>query len=249
MNRRIIPCLTWSGGDIVKTRQFAAPSYVGDLFNLVRIFSEKEADELLFLDIDAHRERRGPDINLIDNVTSGCTVPLTYGGGISTVKQIADVIYRGVEKVIISSAAHADLNFVREAVNEFGSSTITVCIDYSAGVLPARSKKSRLVLSPAQAAEFALKVQSSGAGEIIFHAADREGVHNGYDVSFLAQVAATLSVPVVALGGGCGIKDMTELFAASTVSAAAAGYDMIYYGPHKAVLPSYNKVLAPMQTA
>lgn len=243
MDRRIIPCLTWSKGNIVKTTGFSAPAYVGDIYNLVRIYSEKQVDELILLDIDATREGRGPNLDLVTDVAASCTAPLTYGGGIHSLAQISEIIYRGVEKVIIGAAAHSHPEFVQQAVNTFGSSTITVCIDYSYNILSMlrRRQKGRVVLSASAVIPYAQKMAEYGAGEIIIHCTDRDGTQRGYDTPLLGKVAEAVHVPVVGLGGAKDISDFIRLFRETKVSAAAAGSAMIYYGPYKAVLPSYSK--------
>lgn len=243
MNRRIIPCLTWSGGDIVKTTRFSTPEYIGDACNLVRIFSEKNVDELIFLDIDASREGRGPDLKLVADVAACCTVPLTYGGGLTSIEQISQVLYQGVEKVIIGQAAYENTDFVREAVAAFGSSTITICINYGdAGVFP--SKK---LYDAGNIAAAAFKLIAAGAGELILHDMELDGTGRGYNLPLLRNIVTRLPIPVVALGGAGGVDDIATLFRETGVSAAAAGYSMVYIGPCRAVLPSYPELPAALR--
>lgn len=247
MNRRILPCLTWRDGDVVKTTRFGDAAYVGDACNLVRIFSEKEVDELLFLDIGASAGNRGPDMQLVTDIAATCRVPLSYGGGISTIEEIRKVLYAGVEKVVIGTAARRQPDFLRRAVDTFGSSTITVCIDYSGTAFPAMA--ARGVLPPAAALEAALAAEASGAGEILLHDAWRDGSGGGYDLELLGEAATRLRIPVVALGGAADAGDIAALFRETGVSAAAAGRMMVFIGPHKAVLPSYvnsASITAPM---
>lgn len=228
----------------MKTTGFGRGSYVGDPYNLIRIFSEKEADEILFLDIDATREGRGPNLQLVDDIASLCTAPLCYGGGIRSIEHISEVLRRGVEKVVIGTAARSVTNpyFLEEAVAAFGSSTISVCIDYSH-----RAVRPRRVQSAAGATASALGAQQSGAGEIILHCADRDGMATGYDTDFLKDLSAQLTTPVVALGGARDASDIEDIFTQTCVSAAASGHGMVYLGPHGAVLPSYPEVDAAIR--
>lgn len=240
---RVIPCLLWKDGGLVKTVKFKSPNYIGDAINAIRIFNEKEVDELMVLDIEASLKGKKPNIELIRQIASECFMPLCYGGGISTIEDIKSVLSLGVEKVAINSKAVEDPKFIREAAQTYGSSTIVACIDYKKsfwGRLQV-TKKSGTVHSKFNPLEFAQLMEEMGAGEIVMSAIDRDGTMNGYDYDLLMKVTENVTIPVIAMGGAGKTSHFSAAVEKSHVSAVAAGSLFVYQGPHRAVLISYPK--------
>jgi imidazole glycerol-phosphate synthase subunit HisF len=241
LNVRIIPCLLWQNDALVKTVKFDNPKYVGDAINAIRIFNEKEVDELIFLDIDATIKNRKPDIALIKRIASECFMPLCYGGGIQTIQDIKEVVAAGVEKVSLNSVAVQDPGFVRIASQAFGSSTIVVCIDYKKTFLGKQvvtyaggRNKSRYTPM-----EFALLMEEMGAGEIVLNSIDRDGMMTGYDIEMLSRITEKVTIPIIALGGAGSLEHFESAISKGKASAVAAGSLFVFHGKHKAVLINY----------
>src|SRR5256885_2124302 len=239
---RIIPVLLVKGGGLVKTVRFGSPKYVGDPINAVRIFNEKEVDELIVLDIDATAQNRAPNYNLIRNLAAECRMPLCYGGGVKTVEQIQSIVSLGVEKVAISSAAIHDPKLVSDAAERVGSQSIVVVMDVKkSGVdgnyeLRSHNGSKGTGLGPL---EFASKIERLGAGEVVINAIDRDGVMNGYDLDLVTQVRDAISLPLTVLGGAGSLKDVAGLIRAFGIIGAAAGSLFVFKGVYRAVLISY----------
>ena len=222
---------------VVKTVGFGPRTYLGDPFNIIRLFNEKEVDEICVLDIDAAADGRPPDLDFIAALASECFMPLAYGGGLSSADQARALARHGVEKVVLRSQAGPGL--IRSIADEIGSQAVVGCIDYRmtgdgtrAMVRPPGLGDSDGVLDIARA------MVEAGAGEIILQSADLDGARTGMDLATLAAVAPALPVPVIALGGA---GDVGHLMAAVTAGAAAAasGSAFSFIGRLRAVLISY----------
>jgi imidazole glycerol-phosphate synthase subunit HisF len=239
---RIIPCLLIHKGGLVKTVQFGAPKYVGDPLNAVRIFNEKEVDELMVIDIDATRTGRAPDEDVIASLAAECRMPLAYGGGVKTVEQIERLIGLGVEKVAISSAAVSNSDLIPKAAERVGSQSIVGVMDVKAGGLLRKSEvvthngTKRTGLSPL---EFARKLQQLGVGEIVVNSVDRDGMMQGYDMALVDSIRAATDVPLTILGGAGTLDDIGQLVARHPVIGAAAGSLFVFKGRFRAVLINY----------
>jgi imidazole glycerol-phosphate synthase subunit HisF len=240
LKTRVIPALLFKDQGLVKTVHFRKPSYVGDPINAIKIFNDKEVDELVVLDITASIEGRGPSFELIEEIASECFMPLGYGGGIRSVEDIRRILATGVEKVILNAAALADPALVEAAARAAGSQSIVVSIDakkkllggyevWAAGATRATGR---------DPAEFAREMQSRGAGEILITSIDRDGTQKGFDLELVRRVAAAVSVPVVACGGAGTLAHLREAVDAGA-SAVAAGSMFVYVGKHRAVLINY----------
>lgn len=241
---RIIPVLLLEQGRLVKTVKFSKPSYVGDLINSVRIFNEKEVDELAILDIGASKRGQGPNFDLIKDVTNECFMPLAYGGGITEAAQVRRLVEMGVEKVIINSAAMARPALVSEAAKEVGSQSVVVSIDVKKaffGSYQARAVSGSRKVSATSLRALVERFVAAGAGEILLNNIDRDGTLLGYDHALLKQVSAAASVPVISCGGAADVADLGRAVAQSGASACAAGALFTYRGQHRAVLLSYPK--------
>jgi cyclase len=238
--KRIIPVLLLKNGGLYKTVQFKDPRYVGDPANAVKIFNEKEVDELIFLDITATKEKREPDYDLIYHIATECFMPFCYGGGIRNIEQIRKIISLGVEKVVINSSAIEDMDFIREAVKEFASSTIVVAIDVKKDLFGSYrifgvsgTKKADLKLD-----SYVKLLEESGVGEIFLNSIDRDGVMGGFDLKLIEQVSKNVTIPVIACGGGGSVEDLRSALQHGA-SSVAAGSFFVFKGKHRAVLINY----------
>lgn len=239
IGRRVIPCLLIREGGLYKTIRFSDPQYVGDPVNVVRIFNDKEVDEILVLDIGATRSGR-IDFSLIEDFASECFMPLCYGGGIRSMDEARRLFALGVEKISLNTAAVETPQLVKEIADTFGSQSVAVSIDvkrtrFRGTSVVIRNGTSRTSLSPVDHAQ---AVEALGAGEILLTSVDREGTRNGYDLELIREVAAAVDIPVVAHGGAGDISDLADAFGAGA-SAVAAGTLFVLQGPHRAVLISY----------
>jgi imidazole glycerol-phosphate synthase subunit HisF len=247
MNRyRIIPVLLYSNGGLVKTKQFKNPRYVGDPINAIKIFNDKEVDELILLDIDATKNKKGPNYNLVNDVAKECFMPFSYGGGITKLEEIKILLKSGAEKIVINSASLMDEALIQNAANQFGNQSIVVCLDIKKNWLGkyfvyTHKGEKNSGLSPV---EFAKKMEALGAGELILQFIDRDGTYRGYNLELLKELSQAVSIPVVACGGARKIEDFSAAIE-SGASAVAAGSMFVFYGPLKSVLINYpsNKEL------
>jgi cyclase len=243
LQHRVIPCLLLSNGGLVKTRKFKNPVYIGDPINAIRIFNDKEVDELVLLDIKASLEKRGPNFDLLSEIASECFMPFAYGGGITSIDQIRTLLRLGIEKVILNTALNKDPGFVRKAVETFGSQAITASIDVRCKLFGRRevmtlSGTEATGLDPVEAARRAV---SLGVGEILLTSIDMEGSMAGYDIDLLAKVSQSVDIPVIASGGASNLQDFVAAVRHGRVSAVAAGSMFVFHGPHRAVLITYPK--------
>lgn len=244
LRSRIIPCLLMHDGGLVKTRQFKDPKYVGDPLNAVKIFNEKEVDELMFLDIDASALRRAPNLALLRSLAVESRMPLCYGGGISSAEQAAQIIALGFEKVSISASALARPTLIREMAEAVGGQSVVVTLDVrkskllgSYTVYTHNGQEKRRV----NLLEFCHQAAELGAGEIVINSIDRDGEMAGYDLDLARKVRATVSTPLSVLGGAGSMDHMQELIDAVGVVGAAAGSLFVFKGTYRAVLINYAR--------
>lgn len=241
---RIIPCLLLHKGGLVKTQGFKDPKYVGDPINAVRIFNEKEADELMVLDIDATVNNVVPDFDLIAKLAAECRMPLCYGGGVTNAEQVARIIDMGVEKVAVSAAAIFDPSILVQMADTVGRQSLTVVIDvrkrtglFEKGyeVCTHNAKVSHQV----DPVKLACQLQDAGAGEIVVNSIDRDGQMQGYDLDLALQFKQVLKVPVTFLGGAGSIEHLSDLVSSLGVVGVAAGSLFVFKGKYRAVLINY----------
>ncbi|RYY40078.1 MAG: imidazole glycerol phosphate synthase subunit HisF [Chitinophagaceae bacterium] len=237
---RVIPVLLIQGGGLVKSVRFKNHRYVGDPINAVRIFNDKEADEICILDISATREGRGPDIARVANIVSEAFMPVAYGGGISTMAQAEQLFYNGVEKVVLNRAAIQQPSLITEVAQRYGNQAVVVSIDYKSGLLGRKQAYTRNGSEKAGVTpiELARRAEELGAGEILLNSIDRDGTYGGYDLETLAAVSKAVRIPVIACGGASGPDDFSKAIG-NGASALAAGSMFVYQRPHNAVLISY----------
>lgn len=238
---RVIPCLLLRGHGLVKTRKFKDPVYVGDPVNAVRIFSEKEVDELVILDIDASREGREPDYELVAEIAGECFMPVAYGGGVKTLDQARRLIRCGIEKVVINSAAVETISVIREIADVFGSQAVVGAIDARRTLLSGHRVvvKSGTVETKLKPEDHAIALVQSGAGEIFLNSIDRDGQMDGYDLALIRKVTDSVNVPVVACGGAGTMEHLRQAIHEGGASAVAAGSMFVFHGKHRAVLINY----------
>lgn len=238
---RVMPCLLLKDGSLVKTVKFKDPAYIGDPINAVRIYNEKEVDELIFLDITATLEKREPPYKVLSEIASECFMPVTYGGGVKNVEMIRQILTMGIEKISINSQAVENPDFVRSATDKFGSSTIVVSIDvrkklFGKYEVCIHGGKKSTGLDPVS---FAHDVEKMGAGEILLTAIDRDGTQEGYDIELIKSVADAVGIPVIACGGAGKVDDFRMAVKEGGASACAAGSMVVYFGRNRAVLLNF----------
>jgi cyclase len=238
---RIIPVLLLRKNVLYKSVKFKEYKYIGDPINAVKIFNELKADELIFLDITASREKRTIRLSLVKDIGEEASMPFAVGGGIKTTEQIRQIISAGAEKVIINNNALENPGFIREAANAFGSSTISVCMDikkYNNGKKQVRkcNGKSNTKYTPVA---FAKMMEEAGAGEIIVQSVDHDGMMDGYDIDLLREISAAVTIPVVGLGGAGNLLHMKEAYRSANLNGLAAGSMFIYHDKKKGVLINY----------
>ncbi len=237
---RVIPVLLLRDGGVVKSVRFKKHTYVGDPINAVRIFNDKEVDEICILDVDATPKRRGPDLSLIASIAGEAFMPLSYGGGLTHVDQMKEVMQRGVEKIVLNSAAIDRPSLVSEAARLFGSQSVVVSIDVKRGFLGGYSAYGHGGTKAAgvDPVSHARRMEQAGAGEIVLCSVDRDGTFEGYDLALVGAVAHAVKIPVVACGGAARVDDFLGAVRAGA-SAVAAGSMFVFMGKHRAVLISY----------
>lgn len=238
---RVIPCLLIHNGGLVKTVKFTNPNYIGDPVNAVKLFNEKQANELLVLDIDATVNKQEPNYRLIEEIASEAFMPVCYGGGIKNVEQMKQIFKIGIEKISVSSLLFEDPDEVRVAVDSFGSSSIAVTLDvkknlfgqYNVFIHNAQKSTGHRLDTAIDLAE------KANIGEIVVNSIDNDGMMKGYDINLIKSVSKKVPVPVVALGGAGSLQDIKEGVFIGGASAVAAGSLFVYHGPRKAVLINY----------
>lgn len=238
---RLIPCLLLRGNGLVKTKKFKESVYIGDPVNAVRIFSEKEVDELVILDIDATREGREPNYELIAEIAGECFMPVAYGGGIRTLAQARKLIRCGIEKVVINSASVDSTGFIREIADVFGSQAVVCSVDAKKTLFGGHRVfvKSGTIDTKLKPEDHAAALVQAGAGEIFLNSIDCDGQMQGYDIELIKKVSTSVNVPVVACGGAGTLDHMRKAMIQGGASAVAAGSMFVFYGKHSAVLINY----------
>jgi len=242
LRNRIIPTLLLSNNGLVKTKQFKNPIYIGDPINAVRIFNEKEVDELVILDIKATIEKREINYSRIEEIVSEAFMPVGYGGGVKNIQQIEKLFKLGIEKVILNTAAFSNQSLIQEASRVFGNQSIVVAIDvkkdffgnYRVYTNAGTQKQNLDFLS------YLHKFEELGVGEIIVNSIDKDGIMSGYDYNLIKIASENLSIPMIACGGAGQVEHLANAIRYGA-SAVAAGSMFVFHGKHRAVLISYPK--------
>lgn len=232
---RCIVTLLLKGRGLVKSTRFQTPTYVGDPINAVRIFNEKEADELMFLDILAGR--KGIQYDLLKDIIQEALMPFSYGGGIRTMEDVHRVFDLGVEKIVFCSGIFKNPEVITQTVKEYGSQAVSVCMNVMGDRVLERGLS--ITVDNFSARQYAKWVQDLGAGEIIVQSTELDGTMGGYDVKLLKRVSRNVNIQVVALGGAGHMEDFEQALTMGEVSAVAAGSMFVFHGPFKSVLINY----------
>lgn len=241
LRSRIIPCLLVHKNGLIKTVNFGDPKYVGDPINAVKIFNEKEVDELMVLDIDASVENREPNYQLIENLAAECRMPLCYGGGIKNETQAKRIISLGVEKVAFSSAIVDEPEIIPPIAAAVGNQSVVAVLDIKKNLFGSYSvythngkKKSKR-----EPVQFAKQLEALGIGELVINSIDRDGGMKGYDLSMARKIRNAINVPLTVLGGAGSVDDIEALVNEFGIIGAAAGSLFVFKGKYRAVLISY----------
>lgn len=245
LRSRIVPFLLLSGNGLVKTQKFGSPKYVGDPINAVKIFNEKEVDELTLLDIDATTSGRGPNMSLLKNIAAESRMPLCYGGGVKDAETAAEIIALGFEKVSVSHAALERVGLVGEMAERVGRQSVVVTIDITregllGGGYKVYSQNARL-RHKVDPIRFAQRCSEIGAGEIVINSIDRDGMTAGYDMHFARKLRAAITTPMTVVGGAGSIGDLRSLTSELGPIGAGAGSMFVFKGKYRAVLISYTR--------
>lgn len=242
LRSRIIPVLLIKDGGLVKTVNFGSPKYVGDPLNAVRIFNEKEVDELIVLDIDATRHGREPDYKLIASLAAECRMPLSYGGGVNQLEQVQRIVSLGVEKVALSAAAVANPDLISAAAAQVGRQSMVVVLDVKRSGLLRRYEvftHNGTRATGLHPVDFARRMEQAGAGEIVLNAIEHDGVMKGFDLKLAQEVRNAVSCPLTVLGGAGKLADIGDLIGRFGTIGAAAGSLFVFKGVYRAVLINY----------
>lgn len=240
LRHRVIPTLLLKNNGLVKTIKFKNPTYIGDPINAVRIFNDKEVDELVLLDITATKNQQDPNYDKIKEIVSEAFMPVGYGGRIKSLQQIEKLFRIGLEKVIINSAAYKNSSLIQEAAEVFGNQSIVVAVDVKKDLLG----KYRLYSNSGKKKETVRlndhlnKMIDSGCGEIYINSMDKDGTMSGYDIDLIKNCANLINVPLIASGGAGKVDDFADAVKAGA-SAVSAGALFVFQGIHRAVLISY----------
>jgi cyclase len=237
---RVIPALLLHNGGLVKTTRFKAPNYIGDPINTIRIFNEKEVDEILVLDINASKNAKEPNYELIEQLAGECFIPLAYGGGVNSISQARRLFSLGIEKLCIQTAAVENPLFITQLSSEFGSQSIIASIDIKKSWrgTPKVYKSSVGHKLGVYWLSLISQMVEAGAGEVLLNCVDKDGTLSGPDISLIDLASKQVRVPLIAVGGVSSLSDIKDCIDAGA-SAVAAGAYFVYHGPHRAVLITY----------
>lgn len=238
---RIIPSLLIKDKGLVKTVNFKSSKYVGDPINAVRIFNEKEVDELAVFDIDATVHNCEPDYALIEKLANQSRMPLCYGGGVKTIEQAQRIFGLGIEKIAISSAAIQNIDLVTNIAARVGSQSVIVVLDvkkklFGGYELFTHNGHKSTGINPVK---FSKELEEAGVGEIIINSIDRDGSMQGYDFNLIDKITEVVNIPLTVLGGAGSLDDIQKVIERYGVIGVAAGSLFVFQGPYKAVLINY----------
>jgi len=245
LQKRIIPFLLLKDGLLAKTIQFNNPQHIGEPIYAIKIFNDYEVDELMIVDMMASRsDKESPNIipiDLISKISDESCMPITYGGGIHSIKDLNSLFNAGVEKACINTHAIENPSFIHEAAREFGSQSIVVALDVkqnSDGIYEVFTHGGRIPMH-IDPVTCAVQMEEQGAGEILLNSIDRDGMMTGYDIHLVKAVVSSLNIPVIALGGAGSLDDLSQALYLGGAAAVAAGSMFVYFGRKRAVLINY----------
>ena len=238
---RVIPILLIKEKGLVKTKKFKSPKYIGDPINSVRIFNEKEVDEIIILDIEASKKTQGPDFSLLKDIAAEAFMPLGYGGGIKSVDEVKKIFELGFEKIVINSSSYDSYKIIEDSARMFGSQSIVGCIDIKQSIFSKRflyshsgQKKQKISID-----NHINNLINAGIGELIIQTIHLDGTKKGYDLNFLKKVSKSIKIPSIGLGGAGELCHLVAAIDKTDLSAVAAGSIFVYFGTHDAVLINY----------
>ena len=239
---RLIPCLLLDERRLVKTKKFKNPRYVGDPINTVKIFNEKEVDEIILIDINASKKNLSPNYKMIEEVASECFIPLCYGGGIRSVEDARRLFEIGVEKVSVQTGAYVQDELINEISSRYGSQSVVASIDVKTDIIGRKFPyiTSRKKYIKTNISDYIKQQVENGAGEILINSIYNDGMMSGMDLGLISSIVNNCPVPIIFMGG---VGDINDIKAAieQGAQAIAAGSFFVFYGPHKGVLISYPK--------
>lgn len=242
LHPRIIPCLLIHKKGLVKTTKFKDPKYVGDPINAVKIFNEKEVDEIIVVDIDASRYQHEPDYQLIEKLAIECRMPLCYVGGIKTIEQAQRIFSLGVEKIAISSAAISNPALITEMAERVGNQSVVVVLDVKKKKMSGKYEiytHNGTIATGIDPIIFVKKAEELGAGEIVINSIDQDGVMRGYDKTLITKIREVISIPLTVLGGASSLEDIGQIIQEHGIIGLAAGSLFVFKGKFRAVLINY----------
>jgi len=241
ITNRIIPCLLLSNNALVKTVKYKDPGYIGDPINAIRIFNEKEVDELIFLDIHASSHDQRPNFRLIAEIATECFMPVSYGGGVASLENAQRIFQLGIEKISLNSVIFDNPGFVSEMAKQFGSQAVIASIDVKKDNNGNHEvyKKNGKIATGWDPGELAKHVENLGAGEILLNSIDHDGTQSGYDINLIKNVSDSIGIPVIACGGAGTILDFVDAIRLGGASACAVGSMVVYFGKNRAVLINF----------
>jgi cyclase len=246
--KRVIPCLLYDGNGLVKTIRFKNPSYIGDPINAIKIFNDKEVDELILIDINASKQKRKPNFDKIADMASEAFMPFAYGGGVKTFEDFATLYKIGVEKIIVNSLIQENPNLIKKVIANYGSQAVVACVDVKKPLFGKKSPYSYL----GHKIKFDLidlvnyLANNLGVGELMLQSIDRDGTWEGYDYEIIANIVNKIDIPIIACGGCGSIDDLKKVLYESNVNAAAIGSMAVYSKKGMGVLinfPDREKVI------
>jgi len=238
---RVIPCLQLIDQSLVKTVRFNEYGYIGDPVNTVRIFNELEVDELCFLDIRASIENRGPNLSILKEISNECFMPLSYGGGLKNFETAKKIFSIGFEKVVVNTQGYRNPQFITQLSEHFGSQAIIGSIDIKKALFGGyqvfvNDGQEKTKLDPV---EWAVKLESLGAGELLITSMDRDGTWEGFDIEIIKKIANTVNIPVIASGGAGSLQHIGDVVKKGNVSAVAVGSLVVYQKKGMGVLVNF----------
>ncbi len=241
MKNRVIPVLLLKDSGLIKTKKFDNPQYVGDPINAIRIFNQKEVDEMIFLDIGASKNNELPNFDLIEDIASECFMPLAYGGGVKNLDCAEKLIKVGIEKIVINSIVLENFGFINELSQNLGSQSVVVSVDIKKSFLGSYRIFSyqRKEYSSFKLDDFLIEIQDRGAGEIFINCVDNDGMMSGYDLDLLDRIMKKVKIPIVFCGGAGSLDDLKKVSSIYDYIGLAAGSLFVFKGPHRAVLINY----------
>ncbi len=243
MNRtRVIPVLLLKGKGLYKTVKFKKPKYIGDPINSVKIFNEKEVDELVFLDINATVSEKGPDFELLEDIAGEAFMPMAYGGGVTNIEQARHIFKIGFEKIILNSVLFKNIHLLNDIASEFGCQSVVASIDVKRNIFSNYELFSHNGIKKQKVSipNHVKNLVKNGVGEILVNSINRDGTMTGYDLELIKTVSELVEIPVIACGGASSINDFQSVVNVGA-TAVAAGSFFVFVGPHKAVLINYPR--------